>query len=161
MTLEAFNRQSKEKAKEDLLRCCSSNAWADRLLDFFPFHSIEDLKIHSDKTWFSLEEKDWLEAFAGHPKIGEKNLKGSSWAKDEQSSVNNAKQATLGELEKLNEAYFQKFGFIFIICATGKTTDEMLAHLKERIHNDKAREMHNAANEQNLITHLRIDKLFS
>jgi len=167
MTLEEFNKQSLEKVREDLFRCCGSTTWLNKLLQHFPFQSLQDLKICSDKAWLSCTEKDWMEAFSHHPKIGEKageNKKHSStkeWAEQEQSGVNDAGQTILVELAEANKTYESKYGYIFIVCAAGKSAAEMLALLKNRLNNDPEKEMHIAAGEQNKITHLRIDKIFS
>ena len=165
MTLEEFNNQTKDKASADLLKCCGSTRWLDKLMKHFPFVSIEDLKISSDRIWFSCSEKDWLEAFSHHPKIGQKpNEKFNStkeWAEQEQSNVKNANQIVLAELAEANRLYDKKFGYKFIICATGKSATEILEILNERLNNQPAKELHIAAGEQNKITHLRIDKLLS
>jgi OHCU decarboxylase len=160
MTLEEFNGLSQEQAKQRLLACCGSREWVNHLMEHFPFPSIEELKLQSDKAWFSLDRNDWLEAFSAHPRIGEKKT-ADAQALNEQSSLKEASQEIFNEFASLNEAYFRKFGFIFIVCASGKTAAEMLRLLQERIQNDEAQELHHAANEQNLITHLRIDKLIS
>jgi 2-oxo-4-hydroxy-4-carboxy-5-ureidoimidazoline decarboxylase len=167
MKLEDFNKQGSEKAREDLFKCCGSIVWVNKLMDHFPFSSIEDLKITSDRIWYSCNQDDWLEAFSHHPKIGEKAgndkkyISTKEWAEHEQSGVNDAEQKVLSDLETANKFYEKKFGYIFIVCATGKTASEMLYILNERIDNDPEKELHIAAGEQNKITHLRIDKLLS
>ncbi len=167
MKLEDFNKQSREKAGQDLFKCCGSKTWVNKIMKNFPFNSIEDLKISSDRSWFSCKKEDWLEAFSHHPKIGDQSVadkKHSStadWAKQEQSAVKDAEQGILSELAKSNQSYQEKFGFIFIVCATGKTAIEMLKLLNDRINNEPEKELHIAINEQNKITHLRIDKLLS
>lgn len=167
MTLDEFNRRGAEKAKEDLFKCCGSTAWLDDLMQHFPFPSTEDLKICSDRSWFSRSKTDWLEAFSHHPKIGDneneiKNFTSTKeWAGQEQAGVRDAGQPVLDELRALNVEYQKKFGYIFIVCATGKSADEMLEILKNRLNNDPEKELHIAAIEQNKITHLRIDKIFA
>lgn len=167
MKLEDFNKQSREKAGQDLFKCCGSKAWVNKIMENFPYNSIEDLKISSDRIWFGCKKEDWMEAFSHHPKIGAQNSadkKHSStaeWAKQEQSAVKDAGQIILSELEKANQTYENKFGFIFIVCATGKTAAEMLKLLNHRLNNEHEKELHIAINEQNKITHLRINKLLS
>ena len=167
MKLEEFNKQNREKAEQDLFKCCGSKAWVKKTMEIFPFNSVEDLKISSDRNWFSCKKEDWLEAFSHHPKIGnqsgadKKHSSTEEWAKEEQSAVKDAGQIILSELEKANQSYENKFGFIFIVCATGKTANEMLKLLNERLNNEPDKELHIAINEQNKITHLRIDKLLS
>ncbi len=167
MTLSEFNIQVRETAGQDLFKCCGSTEWVNKLMIYFPFSSIENLKILSDRSWYSCKEKDWLEAFSHHPKIGDqtgadkKHVTTAEWAKQEQSAVKEAGQSVLANLAKANKAYENKFGFIFIVCATGKTATEMLKLLNERLNNEREKELHIAINEQNKITHLRIDKLLS
>jgi 2-oxo-4-hydroxy-4-carboxy-5-ureidoimidazoline decarboxylase len=135
-------------------------------VDNRPFASSDDLKVTSDTIWISAEEKDWKEAFTHHPKIGDvsalqKKFATKEWAKEEQSGVGAASEDVLDELVKGNSEYEKKFGYIFIVCATGKSAQEMLDLLKKRLLNSAQEELKIAAREQNKITHLRIEKLFS
>lgn len=131
------------------------------------FTSLEEIKKESDRIWFSLSEKDWKEAFTHHPKIGDveslkkKFASTSVWATAEQSGINAASDEILSELKNQNEMYENKFGYIFIICATGLSADQMLSSIKTRMINNPAFEIRIAATEQNKITHLRLDKLFA
>jgi OHCU decarboxylase len=119
----------------------------------------------ADEIWWSLDAPDWLEAFAAHPKIGgrkaasEQDAQAQSWSEQEQSGVRDAGAATLDELAEANRAYEERFGHIFIVCATGKTAGEMRALLRARLQNDAATELRNAAEEQRKITHLRLEKM--
>jgi len=150
--------------KSELIKCCGSEKWADEMLKNCQFNSEEQLYQTSDKIWYSLDKTDWLEAFSHHPKIGDQNSlkeKFSSTkhlAENEQSGVNSASELTLFELSKYNEDYEKKFGFIFIVCASGKTADEMLSLIKERILNNPEDEIKIAMKEQNKITNLRLNK---
>ena len=125
----------------------------------------DDLYQKSESIWFSLSSKDWLEAFIHHPKIGDidslrkKFHNTKSISENEQSGVNDAAESTLKDLAESNQLYEDKFGFIFIVCATGKSADEMLALIKIRLNNNANAEMRNAAKEQNKITQLRLEKL--
>lgn len=167
MTLQHFNTSTSQHIKEVLFKCCGCTNWAEQLSKKIPFTSIDELKSESDKMWFSCDKKDWLEAFTHHPKIGDikslekKFASTQHWASDEQASVNIATQNVLTELKELNDAYEQKFGYIFIVCATGKSAEEMLLLLRQRLQNNLEEEIKIAAGEQNKITHLRIDKLFA
>ena len=167
MKLEDFNKQNREKAGQDLFKCCGSKTWVNKIMENYPFNSIEDLKISSDRSWFSCKKEDWLEAFSHHPKIGDqsgadkKHSSTAEWAKQEQSTIKDAGQIILSELVKANQSYENKFGFIFIVCATGKTANEMLKLLNERLNNEPEKEIQIAINEQNKITHLRLEKLLS
>lgn len=166
MTIKEFNQLNKVEAQSEIFKCCGCTKWSIKLLDNRPFNSIEDLKVTSDTIWYSCEEKDWMEAFTHHPKIGDlsslqKKFATKEWASNEQSGVNSADQKILLELAKGNSDYEEKFGYIFIVCATGKSASEMLAILQKRLPNTPKDELKIAINEQNKITHLRLEKLFS
>jgi len=132
-----------------------------------PYSTLESLITHADRLWWSLTPDDWLEAFRSHPKIGEKkasdkvSAQSSQWSGQEQAGVSSASQDTVDSLESLNRAYEQKFGFIFIICATGKTSEEMLEALQDRLQHDSDTELRLAATEQAKITELRLKKLLT
>ncbi len=138
----------------DLISCCGSRAWAEAMFKRQPF---EDIHREADEIWWSLTPQDWLEAFAAHPKIGQKST--AKWTEQEQSGMSSAAAATAEEMARLNSEYERKFGFIFIVCATGKSADEMLNILQARIHNERDEEIRIAAAEQAKITHIRLDKL--
>lgn len=130
-----------------------------------PFTDQNQLKVVAERTWWELGQADWLEAFRSHPKIGEKKAAAVvakeplGWSAAEQSGTRDSAQPTMDELAKLNRQYEEKFGFIYIVCATGKSAEEMLAILRERIENDTETELRNAAREQAKITALRLNKL--
>jgi OHCU decarboxylase len=164
-SLERLNALSPEEAESELLKCCGSTIWARRMCEERPFHNLEELLAKADAEWWSLDEEDWLEAFSRHPKIGEKRSEraqapeAQSWSAQEQSGTGSADEETKRELGLLNQEYAEKFGFIYIVCATGKSADEMLSILKERLRNDAETEIRAAAGEQRRITHLRLQKL--
>ena len=132
-----------------------------------PFGSLKQLIKDSDRIWWALGSTDWLEAFHSHPKIGEKKAaaaiaaEAQQWAEDEQSGTRAATAETIAELAELNSAYEKKFGYIFIVCASGKSSEEMLATLRNRLNNDPDDELRIAAAEQAQITQLRLRKLVS
>jgi OHCU decarboxylase len=132
-----------------------------------PFESVNALTERATDFWFSLDSADWLEAFRSHPKIGEQkaaaqvSTQAEGWAGQEQSGVAGAAEQTLIELAKLNRDYETKFGYIFIVCATGKTSDEMLLLLKSRMSNQPVDELRIAAGEQAKITEIRLRKLIA
>jgi len=167
MTLLELNNLSANKAFEEFFKCCGSTTWAKQLTGKRPFASKEELMRVSDSIWQACSKQDGLEAFTHHPKIGDirslekKFASTKEWAGGEQAGVNTATQNTLVALAEGNEAYLTKFGYIFIVCATGKTAEEMLALLNARINNDAETELKLAMNEQNKITHLRIEKLLA
>ena|ERR1700751_4998727 len=165
MTIQELNNLSADKTFDELFKCCGSTTWAKQLATKKPFESKEDLLHKSNWIWSNCSVEDGLEAFTHHPKIGDlKSLEKKfattkDWAGGEQAGVNTASQNTLVALSDGNEAYFKKFGYIFIVCATGKTAEEMLALLNARLTNDANTEIKIAMDEQNKITHIRLEKL--
>lgn len=158
---------SAKSAEEEFLKCCSSKKWAARMIEERPFADLDELSEKADRVWWSLEPEDWLEAFRSHPKIGEKKAAqptsrlADKWSEQEQAGIQDSEQNTLDELAKLNRAYEEKFGYIFIVCASGKRSDEMLAILRSRFENDPHEETRIAAAEQAKITQLRLKKLLA
>lgn len=160
-----LNALTQEEAVAALLKCCGSEKWAERVAAARPFEDMRELLLTADHVWWSLDSPDWLEAFGAHPKIGEKQAAApstsGSWAAEEQRGASSASGETLGELARANHDYERRFGYIFIVCATGKSADEMLALLHERLHHEPDTELRIAAEEQRRITHLRLEKLLS
>jgi len=165
MTLHELNLLNKEELKQTLFRCCGSWAWVNKMIPFFPADDLVELLEDAEEQWFLCSESDWKEAFAQHPKIGDtaslkkKFAATANWAAGEQGEVNKASDEVLAALMEANRLYEEKFGYIFIVCATGKPAEEMLAILRSRLPNDPAREIQEAADEQNKITKLRLEKL--
>jgi OHCU decarboxylase len=165
--LARLNALDRAAAEKELLKCCGSNAWARELAARRPFGETQELLTTADDIWRSLGAEDWLEAFAAHPKIGgrkaarQHDAQAATWSEQEQSGARDAEQSTLDELAEANRVYEEKFGHIFIVCATGKTAGEMLALLRTRLPNDAATELRNAAEEQRKITRLRLEKLLT
>ena len=122
-----------------------------------PFEDRAALLRAADRVWWSLGEADHLEAFGAHPRIGEKSA--SAWSQTEQAGAAGAHAATLGELADKNREYEAQYGFIFIVCASGRSAEAMLVDLRARLANDRATEMRTAAEEQAKITRLRLGKL--
>jgi OHCU decarboxylase len=163
--LDWLNSLNESEAANEFLKCCGSQGWVQRMSAERPFASVSDLCVKAAETWWALQEDDWLEAFRSHPKIGEKtasnqiSTQAQAWSGQEQAGVQNSTAHTLDELANLNREYEEKFGFIFIVCATGKSSEEMLAILKSRITNDVKTELRIAAGEQTKITEIRLRKL--
>jgi OHCU decarboxylase len=165
MDLESLNALPTGVASQEFVKCCGSMRWARAMIDGRPYESLEQLTRAASEVWWSLGHEDWLEAFRSHPRIGEKkaatevSTQSQQWSGQEQSGVCAADQVTIDSLAQLNREYENKFGFIFIVCATGKSAHEMLAILRERLDNDIDSELPIAAAEQAKITELRLKKL--
>jgi len=153
-TLEWINGAPAADAARWLLACCGSVRWAGRMLTLRPFAGAEAIQRAAREVWWSLGSGDWKEAFAAHPKIGERT--GDATAASEQAGVRGAPPDVLSMLADANRRYEEKFGYIFIVCASGKSADEMLSLIRERLQNDPAREIQIAAEEQAKITALRL-----
>ena len=138
-------------ATAELQRCCASTEWARRLNEARPFRDWEQLTAKADEVWRKLGETGWREAFAAHPRIGEKR---AGWSAQEQSKI-----APNDALMAINRDYEQRFGHVFLICATGLTNEQVLSAARERMNNSPDAEIRNAAEEQRKITRIRFMKL--
>jgi OHCU decarboxylase len=174
MTLQEFNGLKKDTAKAELLKCCGSRKWASLMMESFPFDSNEDLHNKAATIWYDeCKEEDWLEASQHHPKIGGLSTllprggfvvgpaSTQDWAAAEQSGVKQANAEITEILARRNKEYEEKFGFIFIVCATGKSAEEMLAILENRLINNYDEEINIAMSEQNKITQIRLKKMIN
>ena len=145
-----------------LSRACGSTRWVDRMMARRPFGSDARLLRAARIEWFGLTETDWLEAFSQHPQIGDRSSLAARFpathdlSAKEQAGVGRAHDDVLSALAEANATYLDRFGFIFIVCATGKTAEEMLALLRARLSNNRATELRIAAEEQAKITALRL-----
>lgn len=161
----ALNCLSAERQAELLERCCGSGRWVQHMLQRVPFADWPALRLAADQIWLGLEREDWLEAFAHHPKIGDiDSLRArfattKNWSEGEQSGVDGASEEVLAGLASGNRHYEQRFGYIFIVCATGKSAAVMLELLQERLGNSPDDELPIAAEQQRQIMQLRLDKL--
>lgn len=164
MTIEELNNSDRFEVLNFFLQCCGCSKWIELMASSRPFRDKHDVLFKSDMYWNSIDPVFRLEAFLHHPKIGDiKSLKkkysGTKLlAESEQAGVNSASEDTLAQLSFLNSEYEKKFGFIFIVCATGKSAEEMIYLLMERIGNSFEKEIIIALNEQNKITNLRLEK---
>jgi 5-hydroxyisourate hydrolase/2-oxo-4-hydroxy-4-carboxy-5-ureidoimidazoline decarboxylase len=166
MNFKEFNNLSHQEAYQAVEKCCVSTSWINEMIKNMPFNSKDELIEKAASYWYShCIKKDWEEAFTGHPKIGDvDSLKQrfantKDWANNEQSNVANADEETLQELSELNNTYLSKFGYIFIVSASGKSTSEILSIIKIRILNPTEEEIHVAMGEQHKITLIRLLKL--
>ena len=159
---QAINAASPDDARKILLRACGSTRWADRMMQRRPFGNDARLLFAARNEWFGLTEADWLEAFSHHPRIGDRASLAARFPAShdlsarEQERVGGASAEVLHALAEANAQYFDRFGFIFIVCATGKTAEEMLALLRSRLPNERSAELRIAAEEQARITALRL-----
>jgi OHCU decarboxylase len=163
--LRWLNRIGPSEATTEFLKCCGSLNWATQMVKSRPFANLDQLSTSAVEIWWGLEQVDWLEAFRSHPKIGGKKTanevssQSRSWSEQEQRGIQSSATETLEELGSLNEEYELKFGYIYIVCASGKSSEEMLAILKTRMQNDAKTEIRVAAGEQQKITEIRLRKL--
>ena len=178
--LEWLDALPVDQARAELLRCCGSQAWAHAMAEKRPFASEAALTTQADDVWWSLAPSDWLEAFAAHPRIGDtgeasgtdsgkagrsdrggglERTEAADWSRQEQAGVADAAEATRNRLATANREYEARFGYIFIVCATGRTAATMLDLLERRLRNDPALELGVAAEEQRKIIRLRLAKL--
>ena len=161
-TLNQLTGQSLESVLET---CCASAAWIRGMIDGGRILDDAEVFRRCDAVWSGVSESDWIEAFEAHPKIGdvdslrEKFANTKKTATGEQAAAASASDDVLQQLAVANEDYFAKFGFIFIVFATGKSAQQMLALLMQRLPNDRETELRNAAAEQLKITRLRLRKL--
>jgi len=160
-----INQLSKEQVLDLFMQCNTSQKWCMRMEQNRPFSDSQSMLETADQHWELSTEEDYLEAFEGHPEIGdvstlrEKYRNTEKLAGHEQSGVNTANENTLELLAQGNHDYKEKFGFIFIVCATGKSAEEMLQLLQQRLPNNRKQELENAAEEQRKITQIRLLKL--
>lgn len=160
-----LNELPQEEAELIFRDCCGSKTWARRMISARPFPMLKNLFEAAETIWFALSPADWLEAFAAHPKIGSsepapaQKMLAADWSSGEQSGMETAESDVRTQLAELNRWYEDKFRFIFIVCATGKSADEMLAIARARLGNSAETEFRIAAVEQQKITEIRLRKL--
>ncbi len=162
--LARWNGLPQEEAVREIFPCCGSKTWAASMVSKRPIRDEASLIATSDAIWRGLGEPDWLEAFRSHPRIGESHTEkasaeqSSAWSAQEQQKAATADEAVKMALKWGNREYEQKFGRLFIVCATGKSASEILEILRRRLHNDEATELRQAAEEQRQIMHIRLKK---
>jgi OHCU decarboxylase len=163
--LERINQAGKAEAESQFRDCCGSTKWASLMASARPFATSDELINTATAIWNEMEPADRLEAFKAHPMIGEtkaapaQQARSAKWSAGEQAGVSSADELLKNELGAANRAYYEKFGFIFIVCATGKTAAEMLELCRERLVNNRETEIMIAAGEQEKITEIRLMKL--
>ena len=164
-TWQTINSADPEQARRCLARACGSSRWVDRMLELRPFAGQTELLRAARQTWNDLREDDWREAFSHHPQIGdraalEKRFPAShDLSAREQAGIGEASSEVLDQLAAANQEYLARFGYIFIVCASGRSAAEMLSILRSRLGNNPATELRIAASEQAAITALRLSAL--
>jgi 2-oxo-4-hydroxy-4-carboxy-5-ureidoimidazoline decarboxylase len=168
--LAAWNAAEEPSAFADLLACCGAKRWARAMVALRPFANPGELHAEADRVWATMEEPDWLEAFACHPRIGagigerkaaHATPQSTTWSAQEQSGASTAAERVLAELARGNAIYEERFGFTYIVCATGKSAEEMLNLLNRRLASVRAAELREAAEQQRQITQIRLQKWMS
>lgn len=152
-----LNGLSRPAAEIALRRCCGSRRWVERMLAGLPYASDASLRQAAEREWWSLAREDWLEAFAAHPRIGERG--GDARSRREQSGVEDAAPGVRLALEQGNRDYEARFGHVYLVCASGRSAADLLADLQCRLGADPERELRTAAGEQAKITALRLEQL--
>ena len=163
-TLAAWNAASETEARNAMLACCGAKRWADAMVALRPIASVAALSEAADCVWSTMQEADWLEAFACHPRIGERKVsahagaQSAAWSRAEQAQTNSASEDVLAEIAAGNQQYEERFGFTYIVCATGKSAEEILAILKRRLASTRDAELREAAEMQRQIMQIRLGK---
>ena len=162
LILADWNRMDAATAADTILPCNGSRAWANGVAWLRPFVNADDLFAAGDRVWRSLSESEWQQAFDSHPRLGERKASAATeaslrWSAQEQSAAN-PDSAAREALARGNQEYEARFGRIFLLCATGRSAEEILAILRSRMRNDAATELREAAEQQRLITQLRLRK---
>ena len=165
MTVAEVDRLTHAAATDALTSCCGSRRWVEGMIARRPFGSVGRIKAEAEQVWWSLTREDWLEAFSHHPRIGERqstqNARGQAWSAREQSGLAGAANSTRDELARVNQAYDTRFGYRYVVCASGRSAEELLALARKRLENQPEDELRVAAAEQLAITLLRLDRLLT
>ncbi len=163
--LEEWNVLDAHAALNSVLACCGSHAFASAVVAARPYPDLDALLVKADAIWWSLDESDWREAFDCHPRIGESHASASpqfsKWSSEEQSEAQAAASTVLEEIARKNREYEARHGFIYIVCANGRSAEELLAVLDRRLDHSTEAEIREAAEQQRQITHIRIRKLLA
>ena len=165
ITVGELDEMPESSAAEVLADCCGSSRWVSEMVAARPFGSRSSVFSAADRIWSSLSASDWVEAFERHPRIGERTSavaqseRGAEWSSREQAGIETAGDEVREALAAVNQEYEQRFGYIYIVCATGKTPEQMLALAQKRLRNAAAAEVRVAAEEQRKITRIRLEKL--
>lgn len=159
--LKDFNNLSAAQAEDQLYASFANRTWGSRVAGGRPYKGFAQLMAMAELAWRDLSDADWAQAFAAHPRIGEAGGDAPATSEREQSQVMRASAETLAALAAENRVYEGRFGHVFLIAASGRTANEILSALRERMANDPATELRVAAAEQRKITRLRLERLLN
>jgi OHCU decarboxylase len=151
-----FNGLGDDEARDQLFHCLALRTWAESVVAGRPYDTVSHLMARADSEMDRLGDGDWLQAFTAHPRIGERGGHAPATSEQEQSRVMKAGDETLDALRAENRIYEQRFGHVFLVAAAGRSADDILRSLRERVTNDPATELEVAAEEQRKITRLRL-----
>lgn len=165
MTVTDLDRLTSAAATEVLTSCCGSQRWVAGIVAKRPFESVGRIKAEAERVWWGLTRDDWLEAFSHHPRIGEtrsiQNAQGKAWSAKEQAGLAGTADSIRHELARVNQAYEARFGYLYIVSASSRSAEELLALARTRLQNQPEDELRVAAAEQLAITLLRLDRLLT
>jgi OHCU decarboxylase len=162
--LAAWNAADATEARNEMLACCGAKRWAEAMVALRPIANVVTLSETADRVWSTMQEADWLEAFACHPRICERKavphagMQSAAWSRAEQLQTSSASENVLAEIASGNQEYEERFGFTYIVCATGKRAEEMLAILNLRLGSPREAELREAAEQQRQILQIRLGK---
>lgn len=165
MTVDELNALSDSDASELFRSCCGSSRWVNDMVAARPFDSAQSVMAISDEVWSKAQTPDWHEAFSHHPRIGEtkaaaaQTSRAAGWSSSEQGAVSGSSAIVQQQLADVNRQYESRFGHIYIVCATGKSAEQMLVIARQRLSNDVETELRVAAGEQGKITRLRLERI--
>jgi 2-oxo-4-hydroxy-4-carboxy-5-ureidoimidazoline decarboxylase len=163
LSLARLNTMPADEAAQHFRACCGSSRWVEGMIGRRPFESVEQLLSASDAVWQTTGPRDWNEAFAHHPRIGERqaathvSATARAWSAGEQGAAHGA--STRAALAQANKAYEERFGRIYLVCAAGRSGEELLADIAVRMNNPPGKELEIAVEEQRKIITLRLTSL--
>ncbi|MCO6497213.1 MAG: 2-oxo-4-hydroxy-4-carboxy-5-ureidoimidazoline decarboxylase [Chitinophagaceae bacterium] len=165
MTVEQFNKLPEEEQRSILFGCCGSEAWVKAMLHLIPFQNLDDLLEFAEEQWYECNHSDWLEAFENLARLGDKSALAREdtpkFGKKEQAALLSSDRKVIEQLVTANEEYEENFGYMFISFAMGKSGEQLLAEIADRLDNDPRDEINIAAAELDKITKRRLKKIFS
>lgn len=164
MTMSEFDKMTIEEKSDLLFSCCGSTGWVKSMLEVLPVQDLDDLLEFAEEKWYECNHSDWLEAFENHARLGDRDALAHEYmyrfGNAEQAALLSSDKELVQKLLSSNELYEETFGYMFISFAPGKSAEQLLQELEERLNNDPREEIKIAAAEQDKITKHRLRKLF-